>query len=58
MWHQKEIFQNRKARQISLLRFVNFYNTVKLHRGIDGMTPHEKLQDYFHGQKGKQRIRF
>jgi transposase InsO family protein len=51
MWHQKEIFQNRKARQISLLRFVNFYNTVKPHKGIDGMTPYEKLLDYFYGPK-------
>lgn len=51
MWHQKEIFRDRKARQISLRRFVNFYNTVKPYKGIDGMTPYEKLLDYFYGPK-------
>lgn len=51
MWHQKEIFRDRKSRQVSLLRFINFYNTVKPHKGIDNMTPYEKLIDYFYGEK-------
>jgi transposase InsO family protein len=51
MWHQKEVFKDRKNRQISLLRFINFYNTVKPHKGIDDMTPYEKLLDYFYGDK-------
>jgi transposase InsO family protein len=51
MWHQQETFRDRKNRQISLLRFINFYNTVKPHKGIDNMTPYEKLLDYFHGEK-------
>jgi len=48
MWHQQEIFRDRKSRQISLLRFINFYNTVKPHKGIDNMTPYEKLIEYFY----------
>ena len=51
MWHQREVFQDRKSRQISLLRFINFYNTVKPHKGIDDMTPYEKLLEYFKGQE-------
>ena len=48
MWHQQEIFRDRKSRQINLLRFINFYNTVKPHKGIDNMTPYEKLIEYFY----------
>jgi transposase InsO family protein len=51
MWHQKEIFRDRKIRQISLLRFINFYNTVKPHKGIENMTPYEKLLEYFNDAK-------
>jgi len=51
MWHTQEQFKDRKQRQISLLRFINFYNTVKPHKGIDGMTPYEKLFEYFYGQQ-------
>ena len=51
MWHDKELFQDRKNREISLLRFVNYYNTVKPHKGIDDMTPYEKLLEYFYKQK-------
>ena len=49
MWHTKEQFTDRKQRQISMLRFINFYNTVKPHKGIDGMTPYEKLLEHFYG---------
>ena len=49
MWHQQEIFKDRNNRHISLLRFINFYNTVKPHKGIDNMTPYEKLIEYFYG---------
>jgi len=51
MWHRQEQFKDRKQRQISLLRFINFYNTVKPHKGIDGMTPYEKLFEHFYGQQ-------
>ncbi len=40
MWHTQEMYKDCKQRQISLLRFINFYNTVKPHREIDGMTPY------------------
>ena len=29
MWHSKHHFKDRKQRSMSLLRFINFYNTVK-----------------------------
>lgn len=48
MWHVKIEFKNREQRKKELLRFINFYNTVKPHKGIDGMTPHEKLIEYFY----------
>lgn len=51
MWHQKEVFKDRKSRHVSLLRFINFYNTVKPHKGIDNMTPYEKLIDYFYNDE-------
>jgi len=51
MWHTQEQFRDRKQRQISLLRFINFYNTVKPHKGIDSMTPYEKLFEHFYGQQ-------
>jgi len=48
MWHAKIEFKNRKHRKKELIRFLNFYNTVKPHKGIDEMTPHEKLIQYFY----------
>lgn len=47
MWHAKHIFDSRPERQIALARFVNFYNTVKPHTGINNMTPYELLTEYF-----------
>jgi transposase InsO family protein len=47
MWHGKIIFLDRHDRQISLVRFVNFYNTVKPHASLDNLTPYEKLINYF-----------
>lgn len=51
MWHNKERFTSRKQRQTSLIRFINFYNTVKPHKGIDNKTPYEKLIEYFYPEK-------
>ncbi len=48
MWHDKTEFKNRDHRKKELIRFINFYNTVKPHKGIDGLTPQEKLIDYFY----------
>jgi len=47
MWHDQNIFSSRKDRKISLVRFVNFYNTVKPHTEINNMTPYEKLRNFF-----------
>jgi transposase InsO family protein len=47
MWHAKTAFASRQDRQLSLARFVNFYNTVKPHAGINNMTPYEKLSEFF-----------
>ncbi len=51
LWHNKERFEDRSQCQTSLLRFINFYNTVKPHKGINGMTPYEKLCEHFYGTR-------
>ena len=48
MWHNKTKFKNRQHRKIELIRFINYYNTVKPHKGIDNQTPMEKLINYFY----------
>ena len=45
-WHEKTEFQSSAHRKNELRRFVNYYNWVKPHQGIDGMTPGEKLLEY------------
>jgi transposase InsO family protein len=47
MWHDKTIFASEEQRRTELRRFLNFYNTVKPHKGIDNLTPYEKLERYF-----------
>ena len=51
MWHNKIEFKNRSHRKLELIRFVNYYNTVKPHKGIEGKTPFEQLIDYFYPRK-------
>lgn len=53
MWHEKTRFTSRDHRARELARFVNFYNTVKPHAGIDGLTPEEKLRQYFYPESSK-----
>jgi len=48
MWHEKTVFKNRSHRKIELIRFVNWYNTVKPHKGIENRTPMEQLINYFY----------
>jgi transposase InsO family protein len=48
MWHEKTTFKNKDNRRLELIRFVNYYNTVKPHQGIDNLTPMEKLINYFY----------
>lgn len=47
-WHRKTVFKSRIHRQTELNRFINWYNTVKPHKGIGGQTPIEKLTEYFY----------
>lgn len=48
MWHKKEEFTSRKQRRISLKRFVNWYNCVKPHKGINNKTPYEIIDEFYH----------
>ena len=47
-WHQKTIFKSRAHRKIELIRFINWYNTVKPHKGLKNNTPMEQLIKYFY----------
>lgn len=47
LWHDKEVFRSRAQRKQSLNRFINWYNTVKPHAGLNGQTPLEILIEYF-----------
>jgi transposase InsO family protein len=46
-WHHHSL-KGRADRKLQLARFVNYYNTVKPHKGIDNQTPFERLYDYFY----------
>lgn len=48
MWHSKTKFKSSVHRKQELIRMVNYYNTVKPHKGINNMTPFEKLIEYFY----------
>ncbi len=48
MWHKKTEFKNKSHRKLELIRFVNYYNTVKPHKGIENKTPIEQLINYFY----------
>jgi len=47
-WHTKTVFKSRAHRQVELIRFINWYNTVKPHKGLNGKTPMEQLIEYFY----------
>jgi transposase InsO family protein len=51
MWHRKTQFNSRAHRNQELIRFVNWYNTVKPHKGIDNRTPMEQLITYFYPEQ-------
>ncbi len=47
MWHSQQVFKDGQHRQVELVRFINFYNTVKPHKGLNNATPYETLLAYF-----------
>ncbi len=47
-WHNAEVFNSREERAKALTRFVNYYNCVRPHKGIDKATPLERLCEYFY----------
>ena len=47
MWHHQTYFNSYEKRRTELRRFLNYYNAVKAHKGIDNLTPFEKLELYF-----------
>ena len=47
-WHESTRFNSPAHRANELKRFINYYNWVKPNKGIDGLTPGEKLMDYFY----------
>ena len=51
MWHAKFTFTDTAHRCIELNRFINFYNTVKPHKGLNNATPYEILSLYFKNSK-------
>lgn len=48
MWHNRIEFKNRVHRKKELIRFINYYNSVKPHKGINNLTPQEMLINYFY----------
>ena len=50
LWHQQHVFKDAQHRQLELVRFINFYNTVKPHKGLNNATPYETLLAYFNQQ--------
>jgi transposase InsO family protein len=51
LWHNKNRFRSSAHRKTELKRFINYYNGVKPHKGINGLTPEEKLIEYFYPDK-------
>ncbi len=51
LWHNKTRFCSFAHRKTELKRFINYYNGVKPHKGINGLTPEEKLLHYFYPEK-------
>ncbi len=54
MWHNPTCFKDSADRRIQLARFINFYNTVKPHKGLNNATPYEILNAYFNQPLCKQ----
>lgn len=46
-WHRRTQFNSGAHRKQELRRWLNWYNGVKPHKGLDGRTPEEQLIAYF-----------
>lgn len=46
IWHNQEEFICSDDRKKKLKRFINYYNTVNSHKGIESLTPYEVLENY------------
>lgn len=47
MWYQQHVSKEAPHRQVELVRFINFCNTVKPHKSLNKQTPYEILVAYF-----------
>jgi hypothetical protein len=54
MWHNQFIFKDSADRHLQLIRFINFYNTVKPHKRLKNASPYEILTAYFNQPLCKQ----
>jgi transposase InsO family protein len=54
MWHNQFTFKDSADRRLQLIRFINFYNTVKPHKSLNNATPYEILTAYFNQPVCKQ----
>jgi transposase InsO family protein len=54
MWHNQFTFKDSADRRLQLIRFINFYNTVKPHKSLNNATPYEILTAYFNQPLCKQ----
>ncbi|WP_350115988.1 integrase core domain-containing protein [Nitrosomonas sp.] len=54
MWHSKIHFKDSADRRIQLLRFINFYNTVKPRKSLNNATPYKIPFAYFNQPLYKQ----
>ena len=46
MWHNQICFKDSADRRVQLVRFINFYNTVKPLKSLNNATPYEILNAY------------
>lgn len=49
-WHCKGKFQTREERRKSLQEYIDRYNFKRSHSGINGLTPIQRITNYFAGQ--------
>ncbi len=54
LWLRQISFKDIADRRIQLVRFINFYNTVKPHKGLNNARPYEILTAYFNQSLCKQ----